>query len=199
MVPSDYRRLYPTENVESSLEHTVSRNSKRQVETLKTENVPTKIYIYIYFWLWSFPINPILTLKQNATLPRLHRQRSQSCSEPEQSVPHSCVLHIYSLTHISAENVTQEQPRRGPKEHFNGSRKIYLQSRLPAYIASKKGSRQKFWHALYSGWWERFPWKLGDDKEPPTNDPAEMTRLASIAPGEEAWKEQVETRLKRVS
>jgi len=99
------------------------------------------------------------------------------------------------LTLLNTGNPTQ---RRGPKGHFQGSRKQFLNSHLPAYLESKKGGRQAFWHKVYSKWWQRFPWKLDDDKEPPTDDPAKMIRLASVAPGEEEMKKQVEARLTNV-
>ena len=88
--------------------------------------------------------------------------------------------------------------RRGPKGRFKGSKRLYLESHLSEYVASKKGNRQNFWHKVYSGWWERFPWKLEDDEEPPTDDPVEMARLAEVAPGEEAQKEVVEKSLQEV-
>ena len=72
---------------------------------------------------------------------------------------------------------------------------MFLKSQVPAYLAARKGSRQKFWHALYSLWWQKFLWKLDDDQEPPTNDPAKMAQLAAVAPGEEGLKKQVEKRL----
>ncbi|KAF9782647.1 hypothetical protein BJ322DRAFT_1110523 [Thelephora terrestris] len=96
---------------------------------------------------------------------------------------------------MASLNEQAAQRRRGPKGYFKDSRKEYLQSHLPAYVACKKGSRQGFWHRLYSGWWERFPWKLKDNDEPPANDPAEMKRLASVTPGEEARKKEVEKHL----
>jgi hypothetical protein len=88
--------------------------------------------------------------------------------------------------------------RRGPKGHFQNARLEFLEGQVPAYLATKKGGRQKFWHDLYCGWWQRFPWKLSDDEEPPTNDPEEMARLASVAPGDADLKAQVEKRLNDV-
>ena len=60
---------------------------------------------------------------------------------------------------------------------------------------TKKGSRQSFWHRFYSTWWQRFPWKLDDDQEPLMNDPEKMARLASVAPGEETKKGNIERTL----
>ena len=81
---------------------------------------------------------------------------------------------------------------RGPKGYFKGSRKQHLKTLMPKYRALKKGNREKFWHSLFSGWWQRYPWSLGDVEEPPTDDPEKMRQLASVAPGEEALKAEVE-------
>lgn len=89
--------------------------------------------------------------------------------------------------------------RRGPKGYFKGSRKEFLESHVGAYTASKKGSRQTFWHKLYRAWWQRYPWKLEDDEEPPTDNPDEMAKLAEVSPGEEGQKKQVEQQLTEVS
>lgn len=75
---------------------------------------------------------------------------------------------------------------------------MFLESNIPAYLASSKGSRQGFWHELYSDWWKRYPWKLEDSQEPPTEDPDEMARLASVQPGEEPKKALVEQQLTNV-
>lgn len=95
-------------------------------------------------------------------------------------------------------DVGNELQRRGPKGHFQGSRKEFLESQLPAYLAIKKGSRQNFWHKLFCAWWQRFPWKLSDEKEPPTDEPEKMAQLASVEPGEEPRKQEVEKALTAV-
>jgi len=82
-------------------------------------------------------------------------------------------------------------PRRGPKGYFNGSRKELLEDHLPAYLATGKGNRQKFWHGLFSAWWNRYPWRLADDQEPPTDNPEEMARLALAGPDDSAQKKLV--------
>jgi hypothetical protein len=82
--------------------------------------------------------------------------------------------------------------RRGPKGYFKGSRKDYLESQLPEYAASKKGGRLHFWHGFYCGWWERFPWKLDDQEEPPQNNPEMMASLASVERGEDGRKKDIE-------
>ena len=88
--------------------------------------------------------------------------------------------------------------RRGPKGYFLGTRKEFLDSQLPEYLATKRGARQKFWYKFYCAWWQRFPWKLGDDEEPPTDNPEEMARLASVAPGDDERKRGVEESLTTV-
>jgi hypothetical protein len=87
--------------------------------------------------------------------------------------------------------------QRGPKGYFQGSRKEFLDSQLPEYMAVGKGSRQSFWHEFWTAWWERYPWKLEDDKEPPA-EPEEMKRLASVGRGEDDLKAEVEEKLTTV-
>ena len=74
----------------------------------------------------------------------------------------------------------------------------FLESKVSEYNSFKKGNRAKFWYELYCAWWEKFPWKLSDDEEPPTDDPAKMAQLASVAPGEGARKQEVEAKLTKV-
>ena len=103
---------------------------------------------------------------------------------------------LYSFDGLTRSNVeVVDHQTHGPKGYFDGSRKIFIESQLPEYIAGKRGSRQGFWHRFYCTWWQRYPWKLGDDEEPPTNDPAKMTSLASVAPGEDVLKKAVERKL----
>jgi hypothetical protein len=61
-------------------------------------------------------------------------------------------------------------------------------------MAIKKGGRQGFWHNFWTAWWQRYPWKLDDDDEPPTK-PEDLEKLASVEPGEDDRKEDVEKRL----
>jgi hypothetical protein len=88
--------------------------------------------------------------------------------------------------------------RRGPKGYFRDSQLAYLESNLPAYNATTKGNRHNFWHKFYTGWWQRFPWKLGDGDEPPTDGLSAMAGLGSVAPGEQELKGEVEQRLNEV-
>ena len=71
-------------------------------------------------------------------------------------------------------------------------------SRVPAYLAKKKGNRRKFWHELFSAWWEQYPWRLTDDEEPPTDDPEEMASLALAGPNDSVQKGAVVKRLEGV-
>ena len=91
-----------------------------------------------------------------------------------------------------------ENKCRGPKGHYQGSRRVFLESHLPSYIALRKGARQSFWHKLYTAWWQRYPWKLEDDEEPPTDNPSEMARLAEVASDEMDQKTAVEQQLTAV-
>lgn len=88
-----------------------------------------------------------------------------------------------------------ESKRRGPKGYFQGSRKEFLESQLPAYLATRKTSRRGFWHVFWSNWWGRYPWRLDDSEEPPTNDPAEMEELGRDGPDDKHLKAEVEQRL----
>ena len=45
----------------------------------------------------------------------------------------------------------------------------------------------------------KYPWKLGDKEEPPLEDPAKMTHLASVQVGEHSRKSEVEAALVAVS
>lgn len=99
------------------------------------------------------------------------------------------------LTHLAANAPGQ---RRGPKGYFQGSRKDFLESYLPKYLACKKGNRRNFWHQFYCAWWLRYPWRLEDNKEPPADRPERMARLAAVAPGDEAKKTLVEQTLTEV-
>lgn len=94
-------------------------------------------------------------------------------------------------------NIVGPKQRRGPKGYFQGTRKDFLEAQLPTYIASK-GNRRKFWHDFYCAWWLRYPWKLEDNQEPPTDKASEMSQLASVGPGEKKKKEGVEKLLSDV-
>ena len=65
-------------------------------------------------------------------------------------------------------------------------------------MAGKKGHRQNFWHEFWSAWWQRYPWKLDDSEEPPTDDPDEMERLRSLEPSERTLRGEIEANLTEV-
>jgi len=54
-------------------------------------------------------------------------------------------------THLFVSVEKGPPQRRGPKGHFKGSRKVFLEGQLPMYNARKKGNRQSFWHQLSLG------------------------------------------------
>ena len=131
-----------------------------------------------------------------------------ACREPVSPVPtrfraaqlktvrlHLKVVQV-KLTHYLVGNASA--PRRGPKGYFDGSRIVFLESRLPAYRAARKGNRQTFWHKLFSAWWQQYPWRLADSREPPTNDLEKMAGLASAGPDDSAQKGVIERRLEEV-
>ena len=128
-------------------------------------------------------------------MPKARNSRSsQVNAEPGKKGETSLAAAYFdALTNLSADD--SKTQRRGPKGYFQGSRKVFLEGRIAAYLASKRGNRQGFWHELYRDWWERYPWKLNDEQEPPTDDPGEMAELASVEPGDEPTKAQVEERL----
>lgn len=95
-------------------------------------------------------------------------------------------------------NVGCPKQTRGLKGYFRGSCKEFFESRVDAYLANKKRTRQKFWYELYCTWWQRYPWKLSDNEELPTDDSGKMAQLASVAPGDAVAKKQVEKRLTEV-
>ena len=60
-----------------------------------------------------------------------------------------------------------------------------------AYMTSKKGACQGFWHGLYSTWWPLYLWKLNHNEELPTDELTKMIRLMSVTPGKEVLKKEV--------
>ena len=67
------------------------------------------------------------------------------------------------------------------------------------YVALRGKSRRQFWFELFNKWWRRYPWRLQDNKEPPTDDPKKMEELARVGPGDEKAKSMVEEKLRDVS
>ena len=134
-------------------------------------------------------------LKSKMTPPPTNNQHSVKTGKGKKSESTPMFLQRIHSHSLNSEKATCGQ--RGPKGYFQGSRREFLESNLPAYMAVKKGSRLSFWHKFWSAWWARYPWKLGDSAEPPT-DAEEMKKLASVGHGEDNLKEGVETRLKIV-
>ena len=112
-------------------------------------------------------------------------------------VSSTCVLHNKGNSPTWL-NVGHPKQTQGPKDYFRGSHKEFLESQVDAYLANKKGTHQKFWYELYCTWWQRYPWKLSDNKEPPTDDSGKMAQLTLVAPGDKAVKKQVEKQLTKV-
>jgi len=152
-----------------------------------------EIYKYSQYSLAALPDRPSHT--SNPSMPPAnnpHPNQVRTCSNVQSEFFTRVSRRSNVLTHLTEEAVTQ---RRGPKGYFKGSRKEFLEGYLPEYLAHKKGGRQSFWHGLFSAWWRRFPWGLDDDREPPTDNPERMARLASVGPGDWAKKATVEKKL----
>lgn len=94
----------------------------------------------------------------------------------------------------------EEPQKRGAKGHFAGSRHKFLTGYLNEYIALRGKSRIQFWHKLYNAWWEKYPWRLPDSEEPPTDNPERMKELARVETDADAErKSEVENALRDVS
>lgn len=74
-----------------------------------------------------------------------------------------------------------------------------MNSHVDEYVALRGKSRLQFWFELYREWWQRYPWRLPDDVEPPTDDLEKMAELASVKKDEEGKKYEVEEALRKVS
>ena len=55
-----------------------------------------------------------------------------------------------------------------------------MNSHFDEYVSLRGKSRHQFWHTVFNGWWDRYPWRLPDDKEPPADDPEKMKELAYV-------------------
>lgn len=95
---------------------------------------------------------------------------------------------------------TLDRPqKRGAKGYYTGSRLAFLESRLDEYISLRGKSRHHFWYELYEAWWEKFPWRLPDKEEPPTDDNAKMKQLAYLGVDDANEKAKVEAQTHEVS
>lgn len=97
----------------------------------------------------------------------------------------------------STRRITAQQ-KRGVKGYFVGSRLEFLNSRLSEYVSLRGKCRNRFWGALYEAWWQKYPWRLPDDVEPPSNDPGRMMELARTGSGDVEEKKKVEIKLRKV-
>lgn len=68
------------------------------------------------------------------------------------------------------------------------------------YASLRGKDRHEFWFKLFGEWWERYPWRLQDHEEPPTDDPERMAELAHVVSDEDKEeKGKVERRVREVS
>ena len=105
--------------------------------------------------------------------------------------------HLLLMNHTY--NFTENPAKRGVKPYFVGSRNQLLESHLEEYISLRFQNRKKFWFTVFTEWWKKYPWKLGDQDEPPLHDPAKMADLASVGEGEHGRKSEVEAAVVKVS
>ena len=89
--------------------------------------------------------------------------------------------------------------KRGVKPYFSGSCQKLLKEHLEVYLSLKHKNHNQFWSEFFAKWWQKYPWKLDDKEEPPLEDPAKMTHLASVQVGEHSRKSKVEAALVAVS
>ena len=74
-----------------------------------------------------------------------------------------------------------------------------MNSRLDEYVSLRGKCRVKFWFELFQAWWQKYPWRLPDNVEPPSDDPGKMMELARTGSGDEEEKRKVEEKLRSVS
>ena len=68
------------------------------------------------------------------------------------------------------------------------------------YNALRGRDRHQFWFKLFTEWWQRYPWRLEDHEEPPTNNPEKMVELAYVGDESDVEKKaEVEQRVRDVS
>ena len=94
--------------------------------------------------------------------------------------------------------IEADPQKRGPKSHFVGSRLKFLEGHLDEYASLRHQNRRQFWLKFYSSWWEKYPWRLVDDKEPPTDDAEKMKELSHVG-DDSLLKAEVEEKLRDVS
>ena len=106
---------------------------------------------------------------------------------------------VETYPHKSTAHPVSAQPqKRGAKPYYTGSRLAFLEGYRDEYISLRGKKRQQFWHRLFAEWWEKYPWRLKDHEEPPTNDHKKMLELASVGTDEDLKKE-IEAKTRQVS
>ena len=89
--------------------------------------------------------------------------------------------------------------KRGVKSYFVSSQEEFLNGYLDQYVAMRGKDRSQFWFEVFVAWWAKYPWRLPDDTEPPSNDPDKMAELAYTEDEDKKEKAQVEKALCKVS
>lgn len=96
--------------------------------------------------------------------------------------------------------MTANPKKRGVKSYYQGSRLAFLEGHFNEYVSLRGKSRHNFWHRVYNTWWERYPWRLPDDEEPPTHDPERMKEVSHVGGDEDREaKAEVEAKARKVS
>lgn len=102
---------------------------------------------------------------------------------------------------MNSAHVAAAQPqKRGAKNYFKGSRLAFLEGYCNEYNSLRGKNHHQFWHTLFEEWWRRYPWRLPDHEEPPTEDVERMKELAAPGVNEEEQhaKSKVEGKLRQV-
>ena len=90
--------------------------------------------------------------------------------------------------------------KRGAKSYYQGSRLAFLEGYFDEYVSLRGKSRHDFWHRVYSSWWEKYPWRLPDGDEPPTDNPGRMEELSHVGGDEDREaKAEAEAKVRKVS
>ena len=103
--------------------------------------------------------------------------------------------------HENPTHRTVVQPKkRGPKGYYKGSRLTLLESYCDEYVLLRNKSHHHFWHKLFEAWWQKYPWCLLNEEEPPLDDPTRMQALSYVW-GDEDLEEKavVAARVRKVS
>ena len=106
----------------------------------------------------------------------------------------------YAVTrsYRSATHSVSAQPKkRGAKSYYTGSRLAFLEQYCDEYISLRGKCRKLFWHRFFTEWWQKYPWRLQDHEEPPTDDPEKMAELALVGEDKDL-KSKVEEKVRKV-